>query len=143
MLLHLALSRKMPILAICLGSQLVNVALGGSLIQEIDEQENTIPHRNHEGNGNTFHIVRIEKDSILYPVVGKDILMVNSSHHQALREVGRGMKVVARSPDGIIEATEAEDGYVLCIQWHPERIIDRPQQLAIFRSFVDFARGYR
>jgi len=124
-----ALARNAPVLGICLGSQLLNVALGGSLHQHIGDD-----HRN------ATHAVRIEA-SRLRDILGAAEPSVNSYHHQAVARVGAGLRVTARAPDDVVEALESEKHrFVIGVQWHPERIADRPEQLALFRVLVDQAR---
>jgi putative glutamine amidotransferase len=117
LLVKAALKRKLPILGICGGEQLLNVALGGSLIQHI-------PRRfGHTSTSRRvcFHKIRVEKGSLLHRILRKDELTVNSYHHQAVREVGKGLVVCAYSDDGRIEGIEDESRSLLAVQWHPER----------------------
>ncbi len=136
-LVEAALSRCIPILAICMGCQLLNVALRGDLIQDIPTQvEGALPHAPRE----TFHRVRIEPGSRLAGIVGRTDLEVNSSHHQAVRRPGRGLRAVAWAPDGVIEAVEGDgERFLLGVQWHPERLHERPEHLALFRALVQAA----
>jgi len=138
-LAELALARDLPVLGICMGIQLLNVVMGGDLIQYIPEQVGTaVCHAPRE----TFHPVRIEPGSRLAAIVGGETIEVNSSHHQALGRLGRGLRAVAWAPDGVIEAVEGEGGrFLLGVQWHPERIADRPEHLAIFRALVEAGKG--
>lgn len=131
-----AVEVKKPCLGICLGIQLINVALGGKLHQDIPSQfpESRVRHRKLIGCSFTEHPVRIAPDSILYKVIGKEEIMVNSSHHQAISEVASGLRAVAWAPDGVIEAIEATDGrQILAVQWHPEYLTDREEHLKLFR----------
>ncbi len=124
-----------PLLGICLGSQWINVAHGGSLVQDIPSEFGVV----HKG---TTHPVDLEEDSRLREIFGETTFEVNSLHHQAVREVGKGLRVVARSPDGIIEATETtdKDRFLIGVQWHPEKIIETDKKQAnIFRAFVEAA----
>jgi putative glutamine amidotransferase len=124
---HEALRRDAPILAICLGCQEINVALGGSLHQHIEGHE-----------GGKEHGVEVG-ESRLRDLVGRSP-SVNSYHHQSINRVGKGLKVTART-DGVIEAVESEKHrWVVGVQWHPERIAARPEQKKLFRAFVDSAR---
>ncbi len=129
---------RKPMLCICLGIQEFNVALGGSLHQHL---ETGLRHARDE-SGMASHPIRIvDPGSRLREVLGADELEVNSSHHQAIDRLGEGLRIVARAPDGTVEAVEpnGEAGFVLAVQWHPERIADRPEQLALFRALVDAA----
>ena len=123
-----ALRRDVPILAICLGCQEINVALGGSLHQHIEGHE-----------GGKEHGVEVA-ESRLRDLAGR-ALSVNSYHHQAINRLGDGLKVTART-DGVIEAVESEKHrWVVGVQWHPERIADRPDQKKLFATFIDAARA--
>ncbi len=120
-----------PLLGICLGSQWINVLHGGSLIQDIPS-ETGVNHRD------TRHPVAIETDSRLGRIYGESGFEVNSWHHQAVRALGRDLRVAARSPDGIIEATETTDAsrFLIGVQWHPEKMPDDPRQAKLLRAFV-------
>lgn len=121
-----AMERSLPVLGICRGAQIFNVAMGGSLILDI-KAAGFMSHRLGDGPGGV-HGVKVMNGSILRGVVGVAEGTVNSSHHQAVDAVGRGLRVAARSDDGIIEALEWEDPagkpFVLLVQWHPERLSD-------------------
>lgn len=140
-LLEVALDTTIPILGICMGCQWLNVALGGDLIQDIPSLLGTaVLHAPRE----TFHPVRIQPGSRLAAILGREELEVNSSHHQALGRLGRGLRAVAWAPDGVVEAAEGEGGrFLLAVQWHPERLADRPEHLALFRALVEAARASR
>ena len=102
-----------PILGICRGIQVLNVYFGGTLYQHID---------NHSFDHNEeMHLVQFEKDSFLYDCYGVKNLMVNSYHHQCIKEPAPGFKVIARSPDGIIEGIQYDNVYA--VQWHPEMLL--------------------
>ena len=118
-----ALRRDVPILAICLGCQEINVALGGSLHQHIEGHE-----------GGKEHPVEVSK-SRLADLVGHSP-SVNSYHHQSINKLGKGLKVTAQT-DSVIEGVESEKHrFVVGVQWHPERISSRPEQKKLFRAFV-------
>ena len=130
-----AVERNRPTLAICRGIQTLNVALGGTLVQDLPE------HSRNELWNQTAHRVVIEGGSRLERVVGEPVLDVNSLHHQAVEETGEGVRVVARADDGTIEAIEIEGAPdVLGVQWHPEMIRHRPPHLALFLNLVESAR---
>jgi putative glutamine amidotransferase len=138
---------RMPILAICLGYQVACVARGGKLIQHVDDLGLKPPtvHALPKGQS-AFHTVRITPDSRLATIVGSTEIRVNSRHHQAAdREYpGRGLRPVALSPDGLLEASEDMDGrFLLGVQWHAENLIDRPEHLALFRALVGAAAARR
>ena len=127
-----------PILAICRGHQVLNVAAGGTLIQDIASQvENPLKHRQDAPPYHASHTVRVESPSILYEIFGKEELGVNTFHHQAVKDLGKGLKATAWAPDGVNEAFEGVgDAFVLSVQWHPERMIDG-EMLKIFERFVE------
>jgi len=140
-----ALKRDLPILGICRGNQSLNVALGGDLYQHLPRQvPNAIKHRAGKGEPVARHEIEIEPDSKLAQILGTTRLEVNSYHHQAVRKVGEGLRVVARSvPDGIVEALELPDKpFCLTVQWHPERDFERPEEKKLLAAFVEAAREY-
>ena len=137
-----ALDRDMPVLGICGGQQLLNVVLGGTLIQHIpDEVEGALAHEQPNPRTEPGHSVAVAPGTLLRRIVGADTLAVNSAHHQASREVGRGVAVNAVAPDGVIEGIEAVGArFCLGVQWHPEYGIDRGDA-RIFAAFVDACAG--
>jgi putative glutamine amidotransferase len=122
-LLQEARARRLPILAICRGIQLVNVALGGTLVQDLpSERPSPIEHAHPEGR----HALRVAPGSLLHRTVG-DVTSGNSRHHQALGDLAPGLRAVAWAEDGVIEAVEWADGdapWMLAVQWHPEDDVD-------------------
>ena len=148
LLLEDAYNKSKPILGICYGLQSLNVYRAGSLVQHI---ESAINHSAGRAVANA-HTVKIEPGSKLAGIVGASQAMaVNSSHHQSADVVGKGLRVVARSPDdGIIEALEgiAPGHFVLAVQWHPERSVNDGPEVAesahaIFRAFIAAAKAKR
>lgn len=135
-----ALDRDMPILGICGGQQLLNVALGGTLIQHIpDEVEGALPHEQGNPRDEPGHAVRIEKGTLLHRVTGMDEMLVNSAHHQAVKDVAPGIVVDALAPDGIVEGIEdPRRRFCLGVQWHPEYAISEGDE-AIMAAFVQAA----
>lgn len=132
-----AKEKKIPILGICRGNQLINVLQGGSLVQNIDKQMNT--DINHEGVDKKIeeklHSVSLEKGSFLAKISGKKRILVNSFHVQCIKELGENLKITAKSEDGVPEAIEYEgDFFMKGVQWHPEALED---QLEIFREFIN------
>ena len=126
---------KKPLLGICLGSQWINVAHGGSLVQDIPSEFN-VNHRD------TRHQVTLEADSKLAAIFGETNFEVNSFHHQAVRNLGTGLRIVAKSPEGIVEATESTDPqrFLIGVQWHPEKMFEaEARQRKLFTAFVDAA----
>lgn len=147
-LVRLALARNLPILGICRGIQILNVALGGSLIQDIPSQvENAALHYADPLNAGAFHTVRVEAGTLLSKLVDESAtLAVNTYHHQAVNRVGDGLRVNCLSTqDNVIEGVEAVDGRpILGIQWHPEEIAaEFPQQQAFFGWLVAQANAHR
>lgn len=132
-----ALDRGMPVLGICGGQQLLNVALGGSLIQHIpDEVPNALPHRQPNPRNEAGHKVRIVAGTLLHRIAGAEELAVNSAHHQAVKQAGPGVVVDARAEDGVVEGIEdPRRGFCLGVQWHPEFEISAADR-NIFRAFV-------
>jgi microsomal dipeptidase-like Zn-dependent dipeptidase/gamma-glutamyl-gamma-aminobutyrate hydrolase PuuD len=122
-LVRLAAGRQMPVLGICRGCQTINVAFGGTLIQDIPSQvpHSEIVHSQAEAREAGTHSVKINPESMLYRIVKQDNLWVNSFHHQAVKAVAPGFEAVAFSEDGVVEAIESEEGkMILGVQWHPE-----------------------
>ena len=135
-----ALEKDLPILAICRGHQVLNCALGGALYQDIEAQFGPeLKHPRYEVPRDTVHAVRTEKDSRLFAITGMDTLMVNSRHHQAVKALGRGLRVSARATDGLIEGVELPGKrFVVGVQWHPESLSDRhPEAQALFNALVE------
>ena len=121
-----------PLLGICLGSQWINVVHGGSLIQDISSKFGV----NHRG---VTHQVKLEPNLRLSKIFGETELVVNSLHHQAVGRLGEGLRLVAKSPNGIIEATETidPDRFLIGVQWHPERMAPKdPLQAKLLKVFV-------
>ena len=139
-----ALQDQKPILAICRGVQLLNVAMGGSLVQDIPTQHpDPIEHRfDRENFKDRWHPVAVEADSKLAHAFGATNLAVNTAHHQALKQVADGLHVTAQAPDQISEAVEGTNGaWILGVQFHPERMLEQePRAHGIFRDFVEACR---
>jgi putative glutamine amidotransferase len=136
-----ALARDMPVLGICGGQQLLNVALGGTLIQHIpDEVPNCLAHRQPNPRDEPGHDVRVVAGTFLHQVTGADWIAVNSSHHQAVKEAGPGVVIDAVAADGVVEGIEdPRRRFCLGLQWHPEFEIGESDR-RIFRAFVEAAR---
>jgi putative glutamine amidotransferase len=137
-----AFERQIPCLAICRGIQVINVAMGGSLIKDIQaEYPTSIDHDLHDQSPNMLaHHVRILRDSRLADIFGADEIETNSRHHQAILKLAEEIRIVAEAPDGIIEAIEApEHPFFLGVQWHPERLLDRHESRALFESLTESA----
>ncbi len=139
-----ALKEDLPILGICGGAQAINVALGGSLYQDITTQlSDTGAYEHSSKNSNGGHSIRVEFGTRLFDIVKRPTLKVNTSHHQAVKRIGRGLIVNAVADDGVIEGIEStEHGFVLGVQWHPEVLAPRQQrQHQIFSSFAAFCKN--
>lgn len=137
-----ALAREMPVLGICGGQQLLNVALGGTLIQHIpDEVPDALPHRQPNPRNEPGHDVRIVAGTLLHRIAGAERLAVNSAHHQAVKEAGPGVVVDALAEDGVVEGIEdPRRRFCLGVQWHPEFEINEADR-RIFRAFIAAATG--
>lgn len=127
---------ELPVLGICRGTQILNVALGGTLHQHVPTltgNDHCLRDRAYE----LVHDVRITRDSLLARVVGGAATGVNSLHHQAVEQVGAGLRIVARAEDGIVEAIESDGlGRFLGVQWHPELLDGHPAHEALFTWLV-------
>ena len=137
--------RRMPALGICLGSQLMNVYRGGSLVQFLPDmkRDSAIEHRNLNKAG-LRHAVQLAPGSLPASLIGHETIDANTAHKQAVRSLGRGLKVVATSPDGVIEGIHDPNfPLFLGVQWHPERLHEEADHLALFRVLVDRAAESR
>jgi putative glutamine amidotransferase len=135
-----ARSRRVPTLAICRGIQVLNVALGGTLVQDIPSQcPSALPHAPGEGRAIRVHNVAVDRDTRLTQALAARKLTVNSAHHQAIGRVADGLRAAARAPDGIIEGAEWEgdDWWAVGVQWHPEELIETPESWdrSLFAAF--------
>lgn len=143
-----ARARRLPILAVCRGLQLLNVAHGGSLVQDIgDELPGALEHqRDRQQRGERVHAVKVEAESRLAAALGARRLHVNSVHHQAARRIGEGLRIVARAEDGLVEGLEwSGDGWwAVSVQWHPEELIGtaEPWDRSLFSMFVREAAAH-
>jgi putative glutamine amidotransferase len=138
-----------PMFGICRGHQMLNVALGGTLVVDIPTQlPNALNHRRMDRKMEQVHDVTVVPDSLLARLAGQESFGVNSTHHQAIGELAPQLRVVAQSPDGVIEAVELKDAgkgpFLLTVQFHPERLIDRsPVFMHIFNGFVEACARWR
>ena len=137
-------ARRLPILAICRGLQVLNVARGGTLHQHLPEVVGErINHRQTEPGARLTHWVALEPASRTSRVLARRRAKVNSFHHQAVATLGEGLTITGRAGDGTVESLEATDrDFVLGVQWHAECLIDRAEQAALFREFVEAARRF-
>ena len=142
-LVHSVLGRGLPLLAICRGAQVLNVALGGDLYQHLPEDPGgAVMHRKLTADApDTAHDVRVEPASLLARALGQSgETHVNSFHHQAAHSIGRGLRPVAWASDGVVEAIELPDrDFVVGVQWHAEALVEQREQAALFETFVQAA----
>ena len=136
-----ARARGMPVLAICRGIQILNVALGGTLIQDISSQcKTSIAHDEEGPRDSRSHEIDVEPGSLIAKAIGVEHCTVNSFHHQSVKRVADGMRVTARSPDGVVEGLESidEDWWVMAVQWHPEEMTEsaEPWDRGLFKAFA-------
>lgn len=146
---RIALERKIPTLGICRGIQVVNVAFGGTLYEDIDDQYEPpnglrLRHRQtpDHARSDPTHDVDLKRDANLVGVLGATSLKVNSLHHQAVRRVASDLEVVATARDGIVEALESrgDHPFYVAVQWHPEEMVGRDEpSRRLFRAFVHHA----
>ncbi len=140
-----ALRRRMPVLAICRGLQVLSCALGGTLYQDLAEQYGEeLRHPRYDTPGDPVHPVEVRPGTLLASITGAGSLAVNSRHHQAVRQPGKGLRICAVAPDGVIEGAEMpEYPFVLGVQWHPESLSDRcPEHQKLFDMFVRAGADY-
>jgi len=124
-----------PVLGICRGIQILNVAFGGTLVQDLPSR-GLDGHDQIEQAGAEVHRATITPGSLLHRVVGTGSLGINTLHHQAVDRVGDGLVVTASADDGVVEGLEATADAVLAVQWHPELLLDRPPHQAVFDWLV-------
>lgn len=143
-----ALAEKKPVLAICYGCQLLNVYLGGTLIQDLrSELGTTTPHRKKdavpERKDDPIHGATFEPGSRLASIASSSQAEINSSHHQAIEKPGQNLRITAHAADGVIEGIEwtGDSNWVLGVQWHPERMPGDPFSERLFSDFIAAARG--
>ena len=141
---RVALDRRLPILAICRGAQVLNVALGGSLYQDVGSDPGTsLRHSQEEPRDQPSHKVAVEPGSRLAETLGADEIEVNSMHHQAVKRLGAGQRPVAWAPDQLVEGLELTDPsrFVLGVQWHPEELVGQSEPARrLFAALVSHAR---
>ena len=141
-LIGMALRRGMPVFGICRGMQVMNVALGGTLYQDLPSQweRDLLKHRQDTPKWQPTHEVSVREGSYIAEVMGCESVKVNSYHHQGVRNLAEGLVVTGRSSDGVVEAVEAEDvseRWLLGVQWHAETMRGAgPQQESLFEAHV-------
>ena len=146
-----AIEDQKPVLGVCRGMQLINVAAGGSLYQDLAEQlPGSLKHDYFPFRGQSYtrdylaHDVEVDAGSRLAQVLGAGRLKVNSMHHQGVRALGDGLRASAVAPDGLVEALEGTgSAYLLAVQWHPEALTDNdPRTRGLFTDFISAAAGW-
>ena len=144
-----ALETDIPVFGICRGIQVMSVAMWGNLYQDIDTDhpKPVLSHPKLNGE-DAQHEIQIKPDSLLYEIVGKRVVEVNSAHHQSVKDVGKDFVITARSSDNVIEAIESRSKpFVLGVQYHPERMIATDSFLKhrrnIFKAFIEAAKNWQ
>lgn len=141
-----AIEENLPVFGICRGIQIMNVAIGSSLYQDIPSQfTDRLTHKITVNSNDSWHDIQIQPGSLLNQITGERVAKVNSRHHQALKVIGEGFTVTAQSKDGIIEAIEdTSKKFMLGVQYHPERMFKEPGSLELqehsaklFTAFID------
>ena len=147
-LVGLALRRGMPVFGICRGMQVLNVALGGTLYQDLPSQweRDLLKHRQDTPKWQPTHEVRVRDGSYIAEVMDREVVKVNSYHHQGIKDLAEGLLATSRSSDGVIEAVEAKDvseRWLLGVQWHAEAMRGAgPQQESLFEAHVSAAERH-
>ena len=139
---NLSLKKNIPVLGICGGEQLINVSLGGTLIQDINSLKiKTLNHEQINPRNETSHSVSIENKTKLFNIVNKSKIKVNSAHHQAIDKLGKNLIVSGKASDGIIESIEStEHNWCIGVQWHPEFLITKSDEKLI-KDFIKCAKS--
>ncbi|MEZ6186464.1 MAG: gamma-glutamyl-gamma-aminobutyrate hydrolase family protein [Planctomycetota bacterium] len=138
LLMRLVLEQRVPFLGVCYGAQLMNLALGGSLLQDLPtDLAEPLPHHTEP------HDVRVTPGSLLAKLTGVRSMQINSRHHQANQRLGDGLRISAQAPDGVVEAVEAQDPehFLLGVQWHAEELGDQPGGAPVFQGLVEAAKA--
>ncbi len=131
-----ARERELPVLGICRGQQVINVAMGGSLVQHLEDHDVRSLGRSH-----LAHTIEVDPSSELGRAAGEHKIRVNSLHHQAIKQLAPGLQQTAHGEDGTVEAVESDDGLIIAVQCHPEELTtDMPWARTLFERFVSKAR---
>ena len=136
-----SLKKNIPVLGICGGEQVLNVCLGGTLIEDIESNiRNAIKHEQIEPRNQTSHSVLIQTNSKLYKLIKQKKINVNSAHHQAVDKPGKNISICGKAEDGVIEAIESKEyKWCLGVQWHPEFLITNSDKI-IFKDFINSSK---
>lgn len=138
--LQAAFARRIPILGVCRGMQLLNVAFGGTLHQDIP-QELGFDHQQKHHRHDPCHKVEIYSDTLLHKILENSHIDTNSFHHQSVKDLASCFRINARSEDGVIEGIEHKEGFVLGVQWHPEMMVEKHHDMQkLFSALVAAAR---
>ena len=140
-----AMEHRIPMLGICRGMQLLNVACGGSLYQDLSERaEKNLLHAQPLRRDTPTHRVWVEPESRLRCILDTESVYTNTLHHQSVKEAGKGLAVTARAEDGVVEAVESSDGLIVAVQWHPEdHLTTAPVMNRLFADLCDRALARR
>jgi putative glutamine amidotransferase len=143
-LVRAAEARELPVLAICRGLQVLNVARGGTLVQDLpSERPSNVVHLQTRVASSPTHDVSLKRDSVVAAALGSADVRVNSFHHQAIDVLGDGLRAVGWAIDGVIEAVEATDrAFTIAVQWHAESMVGSPEQARLLRMFAETSMAY-
>ena len=142
-LVRTAAERGLPTLGICRGAQVVNVAFGGTLLQHLPEIAGLKTHGVPGGGRPAMHAVKVSPGSRLADATGREVLDCSSHHHQGIDRLGDGVVATGWADDGLVEAVEREEGWMLAVQWHPEDTAPAdPSQQALFDALAERARAF-
>ncbi len=132
-----AIKNDVPLLAICRGMQVLNIACGGTIIQNIEGE--TIKHEQESPKWHPSHRIEIKDNNLLFDIYKKRKIYVNSFHHQAIGNLGKNLEIAALAPDGLIEGIVGNDTtFTVGVQWHPEKMFEKiPQHLKLFNAFIN------
>jgi putative glutamine amidotransferase len=144
LLARYAVEQGLPVFGICGGQQLLNILAGGTLYTNVETQRpGALVHRSRVMGQKACHEVAVDRTGRLFAGLEAAALNVNSFHHQAVKDVGAGLRVVARATDGVIEGIEGIGTPVFGVQWHPEIELNDPLQMKLFQNFVDVCAAGR